>query len=379
MRKIRQIVDNKFDLAVVGGGPAGSLIASLAAEEGFSTVVLEQKIMPRSKPCGGFISARALSLLPPDLDPDRGPGESVHTLRVIKRARSFAYCSPGRLGLLVKREHFDHFLLRHAAAKGARILEGFTLRDLKEPVCFSGHTDCYRLEAAEEKTANIFARYVVGADGALGRCGFLGGLRKTGVTPCARGLSELVEAGTGHAVGKDKAGTLEFYPLPGLGGMGWSFHGSGWVNRGVGGLFGPGLLKKAYRELFSGELPGSGPSWWPLPFLGPLKKAGHKNLLLIGDAAGLVEPFSGEGLFNAFKSALLAFYALKKAEQLELEAGGIYNRLYHNHFKSVFLPTLIGAFALHSRAVLNPASLPRHMASLMNNRLSFNQQFKPWT
>ncbi len=370
--------EKEFDLAVIGGGPAGSLTAALAAEAGLLTALLEQHRMPRFKSCGGFISARALSLLPPDLDPDEKPGEPVYTLRVIKGTRSYEHAFPGKLGLLVKREHFDHYLLRYAAGKGAVLFEGHTIQGLNEPGSFNGSPGYYRLEAAEAGTAPIYARYVIGADGALGRCGVLAGLRKTGLPPCGRGLSEMVETETGRSSAGVKPGTLQFYPLPGLGGMGWSFHGSGWINRGVGGLFGPGTLKRAYNQLFAGEKTGSGPSWWPLPFLGPLKKAGRKNLLLIGDAAGLVEPFSGEGLFNAFKSAILGFHAIKEAEESGMEAAGIYGRSYNNHFKKSFLPTIAGAAVLHSRAIVYPASMPRHMAGLMKNRLCFNRQFKPW-
>ncbi len=369
---------NKFDLAVIGGGPAGSLTAALAAEAGLLTAVLEQHKMPRFKSCGGFISARALSLLPPDLDPDEKSGEQVYTLRVIKGTRSYEHTFPGKLGLLVKREHFDHYLLRYAARKGAVIFEGHSLHGLSEPGTYPASPGYYRLEAAEPATAPIFARYVIGADGALGRCGVLAGLRKAGLSPCGRGLSEMVETGTDRLKACSEPGTLQFYPMPKLGGMGWSFHGSGWVNRGVGGLFGPGMLKKAYTQLFAGEKTGSGPSWWPLPFLGPLKKAGCKNLLLIGDAAGLVEPFSGEGLFNAFKSSILAFRAIKEAEEQGIEAGGIYDRYYRTHFKKAFVPTIFGAVVLHSRAIVYPASMPRHMAGLMKNRLCFNRHFNPW-
>lgn len=368
---------NKFDLAVVGGGPAGSITAALAAEAGLHTAVLEQNKMPRFKTCGGFVSARALSLLPPDLDLAEIPGEAVFTLRVVKKKQSYEHRPTRPLGLLVKRDHFDYCLLRYAARKGATILEEHTLQDLDEPGENPNPPGYYRLEAAGAGSKPILARYVVGADGALGRCGALAGLRETGIGFCGRGLSEIVETGTAAGCNGNEPGTLIFYPLPTLGGMGWSFHGSGWINRGVGGLLGQGLLKKAYKDLFAEDRSGCGPSWWPLPFLGPLKKAGLQNLLLIGDAAGLVEPFSGEGLFNAFKSAILAFQALRKAEESGYKAGGIYNRLYNVQFKEAFLPTLAGSVTLHSRALLCPASMPRHMAGLMNNRLCFNRQFNP--
>lgn len=371
-----QINDHKYDLAVIGGGPAGSLAAALAAEAGFSTVVLEQKKLPRFKACGGFVSARALSTLPADLDQDQIPGEPVFTIRVISRGRSFEFRSARRLGMLVRRENFDHYLVRHAAGRGAVLREEHTLQALDEPGSSSPIRGYYRLLAAEDDAAPLYARYVIGADGALGRCGVLSGLRTQRLNPCGRGFSEIIETGPESDSGEAEPGTLNFYPLPWLGGMGWSFHGPGWINRGVGGLLGPGMLKKAYGRMFKNQRAGSGPSWWPLPFLGPLKQAGRGNLLLIGDAAGLVEPLSGEGLFNAFTSAILAFYALLEAEKSGMQAGNIYNRYFKAQFREAFMPALAGTLLLHGRALFYPASMPGHMASIMDRELLLKSPFK---
>jgi len=361
----------QFDLAVVGAGPAGSLIAALAAETGFSTVILEQKSLPRPKPCGGLISSRALSMLPDDLDLKTESAEPINTINVFRRNQCFSYYSEISLGLLIKREQFDHILARYACQKGAVLLEKHTMHRLQ--AFHNNYPDDidYCLTAAEAGAVPITARYVIGADGAMSRCGLLSGLRKKRGGHTGWGLTEFVKPGNE----KIRPGTLNFYPLPFLGGMGWSFHGSRWINRGVGGVVNSRLLKKAYDHLFPGDKGELSPVGWPLPFLGPLKKAGKDNLLLAGDAAGLIEPFSGEGLYNSFKSATLAFSALLRAEIEKKPAGVIYNQLYQGHFRKAFFSALAGAILLHSRSAVNPASLPCRIARLMENKLWFNQPF----
>ena len=354
-----------YDLVVVGAGPAGSLAAALGAKAGFSTLILEKKSFPRSKTCGGFVSARALSLLPDDLIFPPESFKPVHKIAVNRGKRSYSHTSEKKLGILVKREQFDHLLVRYACSKGAVLVEGSALNGLKRVEAGNNRpfNDHLQLESAGNK--HILARYVIGADGARGSYAALSGLRATGNYRTGWGLAELIET----QGGSEDPGTLTFYPLPFLGGMGWSFNGHGWTNRGVGGLAKPHLLLKAYRRLFPEDNENQNPAAWPLPFLGPLKQAASDNLLLIGDAAGLVEPFSGEGLFNSFKSSVLAVQALIRAEEEQRSAGPVYRGLFRAHFQKGFVASLAGATLLHACSIIRPSSLPPLIALLMENNL----------
>ncbi len=358
-----------FDLAVIGAGPAGSLAAALAAEFGLSTVIIEQKKLPRFKPCGGFVSARCLSLLPADLHLPPESLTEIKTIGVVNGARLHHFSSPGRLGLLVKRTQFDHLLACYAAGKGAFLLENHAVDKLATVKDGNPGPGWYKIGTTGDTFSSVVARYVIGADGALSRLARLSGLRKSPPGLTGWGMSAIIEPPPPET----ETGTFVFYPCPVLGGMGWSFHGPNWVNRGIGGLAGRRRLQKAYCRLFAKKAGHPELHAWPLPFTGPLKKAARGNLLLIGDAAGLVEPFSGEGLYNSLKSARLALLALAGAEKEKNSAGKIYQNLFDDHFRKYFAGTLAGAVLLHSRFVYQPSSLPRLIAALMENKLWFNR------
>lgn len=357
-----------YDLAVIGAGPAGLFAALVASQTGLSTVVLEKKELPRQKTCGGFISARALALLEQEAGPVLKIGSAVHNLSIHGRKRVYNYSGDKALGLLVKRDQFDQYLARRAKLQGVTLFEGFNLGALEKLDSPQAGQANYLLKATDLVKEDHHVRYIIAADGAHGRCALLAGIRSNYGGLTGFGLSSIR---TLHD-SSTNAGNLHFYPLPLLGGMGWSFRGDGWENRGVGGLLPRKVLLKSYRELFPDDGETVGPAAWPLPFLGPFRKAACGNLLLVGDAAGLIEPFSGEGIYNSFKSAILAVRAIIEAEEEKKEAGPIYQHFYNCHFRSTAMQNITGSVILHGTALLAPARVPRKIAALMENRLWFN-------
>lgn len=361
---------NIFDLAVIGAGPAGALTAALAADAGFSTVIVEQKTLPRQKICGGFISGRALSLLPSDFKLKSLEAEVINKIAIIKGGTAYRYNSECRLGVVIKRKDFDSCLTRYACDKGSELIEGWPIARVAKTGAKKTGDYLYSLEDAGNHRNHLLSRFVIAADGAAGRCSLPDELRSKRTLLCGWGLTRFVQCEAEAA----EPGTLKFYPLPLLGGMGWAFSGQDcWVNQGVGGLAGRRRLLRAYHKLFRAEAVNQNPLYWPLPFLGPLSKAASGNLMLVGDAAGLIDPFSGEGIYNSFKSATLAIQAMITARKKQTDAAAVYQILYNTHFRNNFAASLAGAFMMHARSIALPATLPPLMAELMANKLWFNR------
>lgn len=114
-----------YDLAIIGAGPAGSLAAAMAARAGLSVIMFEQKKHPRTKICGGFLSSRAMSLLPHDLELQSLQSQPVYQISVIKKRTPHTYNSKNRLGLVIKRDDLDQLLAKYAVRAGVQLNTDF--------------------------------------------------------------------------------------------------------------------------------------------------------------------------------------------------------------------------------------------------------------
>lgn len=360
-----------YDLAVIGAGPAGSYAAALAANAGLKTVLIEKYSHPRPKTCGGFISARALGLLPHDLNLSPVRGTDIYDISVNYSSHHYNYRSTEKLGLLVKRESFDQLLANYALQKGADLIQGASLQGLSTEKSKQGlPPSCLLYCNLNEK--EIRARYVIGADGAYSKTAILSGLKSSRDSLAGLATSTLTSEGATD----NKPGSLVFYPLPFLGGMGWSFHGNGWINRGVGGLAGRERIDKAYHKIFKAEteILKTGVKSWPLPFCGPIRKPAAGNIILIGDAAGLIDPYSGEGLFNSFLSSILAVNSIIRTAKRSGDAAPVYRKLFNTYFRRGFPLALAGAAVLHGISIIKYSRLPQIMAMMMQSKHPFSKR-----
>src|SRR2546429_8868292 len=118
-----------YDVAIVGGGPAGATAAYRLASAGASVLVLDKATFPRDKPCGGGVTGRAARLLPFSIDPV--VEDVVDRLECrLHYGPHFRRDAQAPLALMTQRKRLDHFLLEQAAAAGADVHDGVKVTDV---------------------------------------------------------------------------------------------------------------------------------------------------------------------------------------------------------------------------------------------------------
>jgi geranylgeranyl reductase family protein len=295
------------DVIVVGAGPAGSLAAYTLASQGIHVILLEKNLFPRYKVCGGGLTHKILREIPFDLTPVIE--STIHSFRFShKYGNVFTRYSPGPLIYCTMRSELDEFLLQKAMDAGAKV------KMEEQVISFTQDSGGVTVLTKEK---SLRARLLIGAEGALGIVSRTAGLRDA----VEMGLAWEAEINAGPEDIKRFADTvfLDWGTLPG--GYAWVFPKKDHFSIGVGG---PARLSKAmmpYYDQFLDSISvdhavpsGSGirflevrsKSSWPIP-VRTRKSLFHRGLVMVtGDAAGLGDPLTGEGIYYAVRSGILA-------------------------------------------------------------------------
>ena len=297
-----------WDVIVVGAGPAGSSAARVAAEAGASVLLLDRARFPRYKTCGGGITGFSLHAMP---DAARTAFEAEITDFGLSRAgtdRVMLHADQPFLGM-VQREDFDQLLVDAAVAEGAVFREGAAVRGLAEDD--EGVT--VRLEGEE-----LRARVVIGADGSNGRTSGYVGVEFAGSD---LGL-EVELAASGH----EWRSTALFDWGADRGAYAWLFPKRDTLTIGVIQRVGLPDATRAYLELWLRQLGLAGAT--------RVRESGHLtrwrsrrsplrrgSVLVAGEAAGLLEPWTREGISFALRSGVLAGRAAADAAAAARESG----------------------------------------------------------
>jgi geranylgeranyl reductase family protein len=296
----------RFDVIVVGAGPAGSTAAYRLARSGAKVLLLDRARFPRDKPCGGGLTERAVKQLPVSVDPV--VEEVVDRFELgFRYGTRFVRGGERPLVLMTQRRRLDAHLAAEAVAAGAEFRDGVRATGLE--LDEAGGTVRFDGVAAA-------APVVIGADGVNGLAaralGF--GSRRHGVA--LEGNLPYVHAREDRWRGR---AVVELGSVPG--GYAWVFPKGDHVNVGVGGwrTEGPRLREHLERACSAYGLPHERLES-VRGFRLPMRRAGETPVrgraLLVGDAAGLVDPLSGDGIYEALLSARFAAEAV-----LDLLAG----------------------------------------------------------
>lgn len=331
--------DPTYDLVIVGGGPSGAVATLYAKRAGLSVCLVDKETFPRDKICGDALSGKAVTILRElDLFDAVGdlPGAEIHTVtfgspdstRVdIDLTRSSR--QDFLTGFVIRREILDNFLFQRARQVADRTIEGFNVRDvLKDGDTVCGVTG--RIESGE--TEEIRGRVVLGADGFNSIVA-----RKLGLYShdpehwivalrCyyknVKGLTDQIEL---HYVDEVIPGYFWIFPLE-----------DGYANVGIGMLheyikredidlrvaLENAINSEAFRSRFDESEPMEEPVGWNLPAGSKHRENHGAGFMLLGDAAGLIDPFTGEGIGNAFYSSKFAVETAKQA----IDAGDLSKR-----------------------------------------------------
>lgn len=299
----------KYDVIVAGSGPAGSSAAYRLAAAGRKVLVLEKEAFPRYKPCGGAVSQKALPILDFDW---QGVVESASRTVIFsyRRERQVRVELEKPLVYLVMRDRFDALLADRARGAGAEIKFGLPVENVRvdrgEVTVTTGDGREYR------------ASYLLGADGAASRVARSLGLMKGSIF----GAAVAVELDFDDKERAIFEGAIRTDCGAAPWGYGWVFPKSGGVTAGVG-TTSRGLdINKYTLEFLAREGLSTGRvTCWKghlLPADGGKKKdiTSHR-VMLMGDAAGLVDPLSGEGIYYALKSGEIAAGAIIRNDSPE--------------------------------------------------------------
>lgn len=287
----------EWDVAVVGAGPAGLAAASAAAAAGARTIVLERAEHPRYKTCGGGLIGASRAAAGRLIDiPARDEITSVTVTLRGGQEYSRSYREP--LLAMVVRDEFDAALLKRAEENGARVRQRAQVRAIDQ----AGGRATARLTDGTEITAKV----IVGADGSSGITA-----RHVGAEFDQVDLGLELEIAVPDKVARRWQGRvlIDWGKIPAS--YGWVFPKGDRLTVGVIAARGQGQATKAYLREFVDRLGLSG--FDAVQDSGHLTRCRSDNsplrggqVIVAGDAAGLLDPWTREGISFALRSGTLA-------------------------------------------------------------------------
>ena len=319
----------EVNVLIAGAGPAGSSLSMFLSAKKIPHLIIDKAIFPRDKVCGDALSGKVLDVMK-KLDKNFS-AEMNSSEKIFIGSYGVKFAAPnGKFidipfkkdlsalttapGFISKRIHFDDYLFRKIDRNYATVIEDCQIKDLERK---NGGVECTLL--VNDKSQKVFSKIVVGAEGDRSLVAKkFSSVHKEDEHYCAglrayyKGVMDFHEKNfiELHFLKELLPGYLWIFPLP-----------NGEANVGVGMLSSEVSkrkinLKKVMLEAIAtnptiknrfsnaeleGEIRG-----WGLPLGSKKRKISGDNFLLLGDAASLIDPFTGEGIGNAMASGMIA-------------------------------------------------------------------------
>ena len=288
----------QYDVIVVGGGPAGSSAAYFLGRAGKRVLILEKERLPRYKTCGGGLSVRFLrEQFPFSFDPIIK--NQASRVSYVYRGREMAIpLAPGAIGM-VMREDLDEYLLARTQAEILQEAVVCAITELSD-----------RVQVEIQDGRSFTASYVIGADGANSVVAHAIGLRKRRTLAAAIEAEAPVSPEVMQRLGDQVIfifGEIHYGYL-------WIFPKADHLTVGIGALRPKrGELQRTLKRVMARygiDLENAQLRGHPIPIYTRREPVSSARTLLVGDAAGLADPLSGEGIRFAIKSGKLAAEAI---------------------------------------------------------------------
>ena len=290
--------NNQYDVIIAGAGPAGATLGYELARRGIGVLILEKSTLPRYKPCGGGITVRARDLLDFEIDP-------VTDCTICDIHASLKFRIKGKrksdkpLIYTVMRDGFDHFLVQKAREAGAVVLDGNPVDSIE---LSREHVTVYTVNG------QFAGQVLAGADGVRSIVARHTALNQH-IAPYAVGIEGEVIVPEKVRASWDSTIRLDLGNV--AGGYGWVFPKKDHLSIGVCGPIKEAKNLKPYYRRFIDSL--------KLGKYEEIRREAHSismrrgrsplqqdRVMLLGDAAGLCDPLTGEGIYYAIKSARIA-------------------------------------------------------------------------
>jgi len=344
------------DVLVIGAGPAGAAAGYWCASRGLDTMMLEKKHFPREKTCGDGLTPRAVKQLN-----DMGLEDSLAKFHRYEGLRATAHGKALELhwpshpiypqhGYVVRRRELDQMVAFNAERAGATLLQG---HEATTPILENGRlVGATVTDKDNETTFDVRAKYVVIADGANSRFGRALGTSRTREWPYGTAIRTYWQSPRHAEPWIESALDVKDRNGKSMPGYGWIFPvGDGTINIGVGLLstfkdftsVNTTLLLDSYAHMVADswginpDTPECKATSGKIPMGGSVGPKVGQGYVVVGDAAGSVNPFNGEGIDYAYETSRMAAEVLHEAITLnDPRALGRYQLMLDDEYGQYF-------------------------------------------